>query len=221
MKQSEVFSLRISGDFALFTRPEMKAERVSYDVITPSGARGVVEAILWKPAIRWRVHRIGVLRPIRFISVRRNEVGSKISLDRAREGLAGEEPRPYLAGDDRRQRNAVMLRDVAYRVEVSFELTKRASGDDSVIKFTEMFKRRIRRGQHFHQPYLGCREFPATVTWANDDEPPHETFGGMAHDLGWILLDMDHREKPPRPLFFHAVMHDGYIDVPNLEEVVA
>ena len=152
-----------SGDVAVFTRPELKAERVSYPVMTPAAARGLIEAILWKPAIRWQVTSIAVLNPIRWIAFRRNEVDSKaVAPKRAVIDTGGAAP-VLLADDKRSQRNTVALRDVRYLIEARFELTDRAGPMDTVAKFASMFNRRLQRGQHFSQPYLGCREFPADV----------------------------------------------------------
>ena len=145
------FRLRVWGRNACFTRPEMKVERVSYDVMTPSAARGVLEAILWKPAIRWVVDRIDVLNPIRWESVRRNEVGITMSLRS-----------PCLFVEDQRQQRAgLFLREVDYVIHARFEITDRAGPDDNPTKFQEMFLRRAEKGQCFHRPYLGCREFAA------------------------------------------------------------
>ena len=152
-ERSQSFRVRVQGAYACFTRPEFKTERVSYEVMTPSAARGILDTILWKRAIRWRVERIHVLSPIRFESVRRNEVNSKASL--------GGDVRHYFADEDRAQRNTVMLKDVDYVIEAHFEMTERAGPEDNLRKFTEMFERRVGRGQCFHAPYLGCREFAA------------------------------------------------------------
>ena len=201
----------------------MKVERVSYDVITPSAARGVLEAILWKPQMCWRIRRITVLNPIRFITVKRNEVASKIpSTFRswARDNKGGES---FYADDDRQQRNAMLLRDVAYLVEADIELTDKSGPDDNLNKYVEMFKRRIEKGQQFHQPYLGCREFPAAVSLANTDHQPHDELRGE-HDLGWMLNDLVYENGAvAEARFYRAIMRDSVIDVPALEaeEVVA
>ena len=149
--KSRTFRLKVWGENACFTRPEMKVERVSYDVMTPSAARGILEAILWKPAIRWQVTRIDVLKPIRWTSVRRNEVGAVMS------------PRTngLFVEDQRQQRAGLFLRDVAYVIHAFFEMTDKAGAEDNVKKFEEMFMRRAEKGQCFHRPYLGCREFAA------------------------------------------------------------
>lgn len=212
--------VRIRGDAACFTRPELKTERVSYEVITPSAARGVLEAILWKPAIRWEIHRIHILKPIRFGQIKRNEVGSKLS-ERGDHGT-------YLADEDRVQRNTLFLRDVDYIVEARFAMTDQAGPTDTPAKFAEMFQRRLAKGQHFHQPYLGCREFPATVESAPErwNTPPE--LAGIK-PLGLMLWDMAHNPKATRisegqrlhvcdgckPLFFEARLQDGVLEVPR------
>ena len=205
--RSPIFRVRTRGPYACFTRPEFKAERVSYEVITPSAARGLLEAILWKPAIRWRVERIHVLAPIRFIAVKRNEVTDKAS------------PRggPFFAEERRAQRNSLLLRDVDYVIEASFELTERAGPEDNLVKFIEMFTRRLANGQCFHAPYLGCREFvarldPAPSTWAIPGELSGE------RDLGLMLQDLTFSPDGSgvaRPYFFAAVLRNGAIAVPE------
>jgi CRISPR-associated protein Cas5d len=222
MHRSGTLRVRVSGPWALFTRPEMKVERVSYDVMTPSAARGVLEAVLWKPGMRWVVERITVLRPIRHMAVKRNEVASKVSSDAAQWAWVGRAERAFFADDDRQQRNAIVLRDVDYLVEASIELTPRAGSDDSIPKFVAMFCRRVEKGQHFHQPYLGCREFPAAVSPATGVERPDRSLAGEI-DLGWVLHDIEYENgRPKRPRFFRAVMRDGVIDVPpSTKEVTA
>jgi CRISPR-associated protein Cas5d len=223
--RSPTLKVHISGEFALFTRPEMKVERVSYDVITPSAARGILEAILWKPQMRWVVRSMTVLNPIRFMNLKRNEVASKIpSTFRtwARENKGGDS---FYADFDRNraQRNAVLLRDVAYVVEANIQLSDKAGPDDNLNKYTEMFQRRLEKGQQFHQPYLGCREFPANVQATKGSERPDDSLMGE-HDLGWMLNDLVYEAGTPiEPRFFRAVMRDGVIDVPALdaEEVTA
>jgi CRISPR-associated protein Cas5d len=206
--------LWVRGDYACFTRPEMKVERVSYDVMTPSAARGVLEAIHWKPALRWVVDRIRVLKPIRFQSIRRNEVGSKIPEGNARRAMkAGS-----LAGlslfvdENRQQRAATVLREVAYVIEAHFERTPKWGREDNEAKHHEMFARRAMKGQCFHQPCLGCREFPADFCFIEDDkyEPDDELSG--ERDLGWMLYDIDFASGMT-PLFFRPMMSDGVIDV--------
>ena len=218
--------LLVWGERACFTRPEMKVERVSYDVITPSAARGILEAIHWKPAICWVVDRIHVLKPIRFESIRRNEVGGKLSA--ASVGKAMKAGRTdnlvTLVEEDRQQRAATVLREVAYVIEAHFELTARADETDSEGKHLDIFNRRARKGQYFHAPCLGVREFPASFELIEPDAPLPAVHADLLgeRELGWMLHDIDFaHEMTPR--FFRAVMRDGVIEVPALrgEEVKA
>lgn len=215
--------LHVSGARACFTRPEMKVERVSYDVMTPSAARGILEAIHWKPAIRWVIDAIHVLKPIRFQSLRRNEVGHKIPSTKARAAMRrGDlEGLQLLADEDRQQRAATILVDVAYVIEAHFALTDHAGPDDNEGKHLDVFNRRAARGQCFHQPFLGTREFPADVEpVAPDASPPrgseHPDLGfGAPRDLGFMLFDIDHG-APERPsLFFRAKLDRGVLAVPH------
>lgn len=207
----EPLRLRASGPLACFTRPELKAERVSYQVMTPSAARGLLEAILWKPAIRWRVERIKVLSPIRWMAFRRNEVNGRASPPPAKVIGAGGAAPVLLADADRAQRNTVALLDVDYVIEARFELTERAGKEDNRAKFVDMFHRRVERGQHFHQPYLGCREFVADVRPVDADIPQaiDET-----RDLGLMLYDLDYSPGQNRPLFFRARLDRGVLEIP-------
>ena len=222
------FCLEVKGDYACFTRPEMKVERVSYDVITPSAARGIFEAIFWKPAIRWRIRTIEVLNPIKWISVRRNEVGQ----------TASERSDGIFIEAARQQRAGLFLRDVAYRLHAELEfipLSKRANvkhpvpealqdgwetealhKDENPGKYNAMFERRARKGQCFNQPYLGCREFSCEFrlveNTANEPAPISET-----RDLGFMLYDLDFQKnlKEPPSAFFRAQLENGVIDVPD------
>jgi CRISPR-associated protein Cas5d len=210
MSRSPTFKVRVFGPYACFTRPELKAERVSYEIITPSAARGVLEAILWKPAIRWRVERIHVLAPIRWDAVKRNEVGSKANLKSAYQA--------YCADEDRQQRNTLLLRDVDYVVEAHFRMTERAGPGDNLAKFVEMFERRLAKGQTFHSPYLGCREFAASVLPAPAQWAVPEAVRGD-RDLGLMLNDLvfdEEGRKPPQPVFFEARLRDGVVEVPEV-----
>ncbi len=210
------YCLAISGDLACFTRPEMKVERVSYDIITPSAARAVFEAILWKPAIRWHVRRIEVLKPVRFMNLRRNEVGSKVSTSNVTKAMNGSDIDLSIYADDpseRAQRASLLLRDVAYRVHAELEV--RADRQDPMPpqKYHAMFERRAQNGQWVNQPYLGCREFDARVRWVTDaaaePEPINET-----RDLGWMLHDLDFKNPDdPQPVFFRAQMNAGVVEV--------
>ena len=219
--------LHIWGARACFTRPEMKVERVSYDVITPSAARGILEAVHWKPAIRWHVDRIHVLKPIRFESIRRNEVGGKISpasVTKAMKAGSTAGLATYV-DEDRQQRAATLLRDVAYVIEAHFEMTAAAGADDSVGKHLDIFNRRARKGQCFHAPCMGVREFPAFFKLLEDGDPLPEvdaSLKGAPQDLGWMLHDIDFQQGMT-PRLFRARMVDGVIDVPawQSEEVKA
>lgn len=217
--------LHIWGERACFTRPEMKVERVSYDVITPSAARGILEAIHWKPAIRWHVDRIHVLKPIRFESIRRNEVGSKVS---ARNVLSAMKAKctqnlHTVADEDRQQRAATVLRDVAYVIEAHFDLTNKAGADDNEGKHLDQFKRRAKKGQCFHQPCMGTREFTAHFALLDEADVWPVTAlsdNDRNRDLGWMLHDIDFAAGNT-PRFFRAELKDGVIEVPafHSEEV--
>ena len=209
--------LHVWGERALFTRPEMKVERVSYDVITPSAARGILEAIHWKPAIRWVIDSIEVLKPIRFESIRRNEVGSKLSAASVGKAMKAGRTDGLVTRveDDRQQRAATVLRDVGYIIGAHFELTDKAGPDDNVGKHLDIFNRRARRGQCFHAPCLGTREFAANFALVEDATPAPPTDPSLAgeRDLGWMLHDLDF-SNGMAPRFFRARMVDGVIQVP-------
>jgi CRISPR-associated protein Cas5d len=237
----KTYCLEVSGDFACFTRPEMKVERVSYDVMTPSAARAVFETILWKPAIQWRVTRIEVLKPIKWINLRRNEVGAVVSARKVQTAMnSGSGDLGLYIEDERQQRAGLFLRDVAYRIHAGFEmrdasrhkpnfphLSKHSINDpdeqraadeaNTPPKFFNMFERRATKGQCVNQPYLGCREFAASFRLVKDvavePVPIAET-----RDLGWMLYDMDYTNlASPDPKFFHAEMKDGVLDLTNVE----
>lgn len=215
---SPLLRLRCSGPLAIFTRPELKTERFSYPVPTPSAMRGVLEAVLWKPAISWRIHRIHVLTPIQFTSFRRNEVNNKAVAPKAAIIANGGAAPLFYADEDRAQRNTVALSNVDYLVEARFVMTERAGEGDTVAKFAAMFDRRLERGQVFHQPYFGCRECAADVRPADGNENAiPET-----QDLGLMLWDIAFRTtkgKPDnRPIFYWARMENGVISVPENEE---
>ena len=209
------FCLEVSGEFACFTRPEMKIERVSYDVITPSAARAVFEAVLWKPAIRWQIERIEVLKPITWTNVRRNEVGSVIPMGSVKTAMkCGKGMLGLYVEDDRQQRAGLILRDVAYRLHAHFEMTDKAGTEDNEGKFADMFRRRASSGQCFNQPYLGCREFSARFRLV---EPNLVAMNPIpeSRDLGWVLYDLDYSDaKNIRPLFFRAQLENGVVQVP-------
>jgi CRISPR-associated protein Cas5d len=217
--------LKVWGDHACFTRPEMKVERVSYDVMTPSAARGILEAIHWKPAIRWVIDRIHVLKPIRFQSIRRNEVGSKISAANVKKAMnrGSLEGLHLLIDGDRQQRASTVLTDVAYVIEAHFTLTKKAASDDTEAKHISMFNRRAGGGQCFHQPCLGTREFAADFSLIPEGETTPEPdprdrtveLGfGRPRDLGFMLWDIDHQAKGKPSLLFRALLENGVIVVP-------
>lgn len=215
--KSKTLCLKVWGDNACFTRPEMKVERVSYDVMTPSAARGILEAILWKPAIRWKIEQIDVLLPIRWESVRRNEVGAQMS---SRTG-------GLFIEDQRQQRAGLFLRKVAYVIHAHFEMTDKAGETDNVMKFQEMFLRRAGKGQCFHRPYLGCREFSAHFEPVLHDDPMPQTIE-ETRDLGWMLFDMLHDKQCDNdhvhtcteschPSFFKAKLESGTIRIAGTE----
>ncbi len=208
------FRLHVTGPYACFTRPEMKVERVSYDVITPSAARGILESMLWKPEMRWIVERLEVLNPIRFVSVRRNEVGARARGPDAAE-IAGRKPPPSLdATKERQQRASLLLRDVAYVIQARIALTDRAGPGDSLAKYHDMFLRRAERGQWARPPCLGTREFAADVALADSNTSPPLA---EDRDLGWMLLDIMWNGDQANPRFFRAAMRQGVIDVPALD----
>lgn len=232
-------TLKVFGDYALFSRPEMKVERVSYDVITPSAARGILEAIYWKPQIRWVIDELTVLNPIRFTNVRRNEISTKVAVKGATGVNAGmKDPNvvPRLAVDqNRQQRASMLLKDVAYVIRAHIEVLDRrmerggaeVDASSAVGKHLDMFKRRARKGQAFHQPYFGCREFPVSFELIEEESQipqPHESLvTGEAKDLGYMLHDIEFEQdraskkvKSTTPYFFRAEMCDGVISVPEL-----
>lgn len=229
--------LKVSGDYALFSRPEMKVERVSYDVITPSAARGVLEAIYWKPQIRWIIDEIHVLNPIRFTNIRRNEVSSKIPVKGGggvNAAMLNSDIRPTMdVAENRQQRASLLLKDVAYLIKAHVHILDSGvemdgsspGGYEAIGKHLDMFKRRARKGQCFHQPYFGCREFPVRFELIENEADlpiPDDALRGEK-DLGFMLhdieFDQDSNTKKVRattPHFFRASMTDGVIRVPEL-----
>ncbi len=233
--------LEVWGDYASFNRPEMKVERVSYEFITPSAARGVLEAIYWKPEMRWVIDRIHVLSPIRFTQVRRNEVDQKIPLRNANlvkqkgKGVLG-----IFVEEHRQQRAARILKDVRYGIEAHLEVLDPGKDEEGMVpehpeaKHLETFKRRAAKGQCFHHPYLGCREFPAHYRLLEEEEkfPPIPSELQGEHDFGYVLWDIEFKYDPkgpvvesnkgrrlkPQPRFFKAVMRNGIIQVPSFSE---
>ncbi len=223
----KTYCLEVSGDFACFTRPEMKVERVSYDVMTPSSARAVFESILWKPSIRWHIDKIEVLKPIRWISIRRNEVGAVISVRNAQEAMnKGTGQLGLNIEDERQQRAGLFLRDVTYRIHAHFELQLNAGENNTAAKFMDMFERRAEKGQCVNQPYLGCREFACNFRLVdtsleqskqNELKPMERRDLGfeVPRDLGWMLYDMDYcNAADPQPRFFRATLENGILNVP-------
>lgn len=209
--------LEVWGDWACFTRPEMKVERVSYDVITPSSARAIYEAILWKPAIRWHIQKIEVLKPIKKITIRRNEVGRIATLPTAKLLQGGQaDSLGFDVETTRQQRASLLLQNVAYRLHAWFDLlpgNNQEDGiDESPAKYAAMFERRAKNGQYFHQPYLGCREFACYFRLVK----PHVDFAppiSLTKDLGWMLYDMDYSDPNNiTPEFFDAKMINGAIN---------
>jgi len=242
------FCLEVSGDYACFTRPEMKVERVSYDVITPSAARAVFDAILWKPAIYWQLKKIEVLAPLKWISVRRNELSTTVNVGNMASGICIDELKSDGRPKYRQQRAGLFLRDVKYRLHAEFRFipsekrgrvinpvpewlvdSKEVADlkkpdirkDETEAKYAAMFERRACKGQHFHQPYLGCREFAAAVCLVDPDVEPATPIP-ETRDLGWMLYDLDYSDPADiKPMFFRARMEGGIIIVPlpDSEEV--
>lgn len=200
----------------------MKVERVSYDVMTPSAARSIFEAILWKPAIRWRVYRIEVLKPLRWINLRRNEVSAVVSTRNVQQAMtAGSGTLGLYIEDERQQRAGYFLRDVAYRIHAEVSLAPSHSGEP-LMKYTEMFARRASKGQCVNQPYLGCREFAADVRLVDPAVSTLTAPIAETRELGWMLYDLDYTHPSnPQPRFFNPKMVSGVIEVPPFEEARA
>ncbi|ACL75831.1 type I-C CRISPR-associated protein Cas5c [Ruminiclostridium cellulolyticum] len=211
--------LEVWGEYALFTRPEMKVERVSYDVITPSAARGIIEAIYWKRAIKWVIDKIHVCNKIQFTNIRRNEVSIKIAKSNAKALMDGTKTNDYInTNEQRQQRASLVLKDVRYVIEAHFELTDKAGGDDTVEKHYNIALRRMRQGQCYHTPCFGCREFPAKFRLVEDDSI--KTHYSGEQDLGFMLYDMNFSDSDNiHPIFFRAKMADGVIDLKNIAKV--
>jgi CRISPR-associated protein Cas5d len=239
-------TLHVSGDLACFSRPELRVERLSYDVITPSAARGILEAIYWKPQIAWRIDRIHVLEPIRFTTIRRNEVAVKASERTARTAMnTGTGDVGILVEDHRQQRAATLLRDVGYIIEAHFDILdrrfERGGGEmperEAAGKHLDMFNRRARGGQCFQQPYFGTREFPARFALVEGELPVsrlpedqrNRDLGLMLHDIlyvpdpkgGTIIESNQRRRVRAEPRFFRAALKDGVLEVPPLSETLA
>jgi CRISPR-associated protein Cas5d len=208
--------LKVWGDHACFTRPEMKVERVSYDVMTPSAARGILEAIHWKPAIRWVIDRIHVLKPIRFQSIRRNEVGSKAPVGKIKTAMnrGSLEGLYLLVDEDRQQRASTVLADVAYVIEAHFEIALKDDPEETEGKHLDVFNRRAARGQCFHQPCLGTREFAAKFELIPADAALPAAID-ETRDLGFMLWDIDHVGQGKPSLLFRARLDRGIMKVPQ------
>ena len=210
-----MIKLEVWGDYACFSRPEMKVERVSYDVMTPSAARGLIEAIYWHPGMRYVIDRIRVCAPIRFTNIRRNEVMNVVSAKNVKQ-LMEHGGDSYIASPESiQQRAAMVLRDVRYVIEAHFVMTEKASHADNSGKFQDILTRRIEKGRFFHQPCFGVREFPAHFAKCEiTPECPEELRG--TKDLGWMLLDLDYSDpRDIKPKFFRAELKDGVLTVPQ------
>ena len=212
--------VRVWGDLAPFSRPEMKVERCSYDMMTPSAARGILEAIYWHPGMRWIVDRIYLRKPVRFTSIRRNEVKSKISANNVLSVMnGGDKPLFISSKEDIVQRAAVLLRDVDYVIEAHFEMTDNAGPCDNPGKFKDIVMRRLRRGECYHMPYFGCREFPANFELF-EQENVDTAYVGEEKDLGYMLYDFDYSNPEDiQPMFFRAVLTNGILDVRDCEVI--
>lgn len=216
---SKGVKVKIWGDYALFSRPEMKVERCSYDVITPSAARGILEAIYWHPGMRWIIDQIYVNKPIQFTSVRRNEVKSKISANNVLPVYNGSSKKLYISSKaEIVQRASLILRNVEYVIEAHFEMTDKANESDNSGKFKDIIMRRLKRGECFHTPYFGCREFPVKFCLCEEDEIHTAYDDEDEKDLGFMLYDMDYSDPQNiQPMFFRAIMRNGVIDLRNCE----
>ena len=211
--------VKVWGEYALFSRPEMKVERCSYDVITPSAARGILEAIYWHPGMKWVIDKIYVQKPVQFTSIRRNEVKSKISSNNVLPVYNGADKPLYISTkSDIVQRASLLLRDVSYVIEAHFEMTEKAVESDSPGKFKDIIMRRLKRGECYHTPYFGCREFPANFCLCEDDKI--ETAYSGEKDPGFMLYDMDFSDLDNiQPMFFRALMKDGVINLRDCEVI--
>lgn len=213
--------VRVWGDYALFSRPEMKVERCSYDVITPSAARGILEAIYWHPGLMWKIDRIYVCRPISFTNIRRNEVKSKVQCGNVLNVMNGGNKNLYLSTKEEIvQRASLLLKDVEYVIEAHFEMTSRANVSDNPGKFKDIMMRRLRKGECFHTPYFGTREFPVCFELFEGEKVETAYEDIEEKDLGFMLYDLDYRENGDiEPMFFRAVMRHGVIDVADCEVI--
>ena len=210
--------VEVWGDYACFSRPEMKVERVSYDVMTPSAARGLLESIFWHPGLRWVIDKIYVLSPIKMTNIKRNEVKAKILAGNVKSAMAGGRTELLLStSDEIQQRSALVLQKVRYVISAHFEITQNAAQSDNPGKFQDIIKRRLRRGQCYHQPYFGCREFPAAFReWQGGEIPTIDE----SRDLGFMLWDMDYSDRTDiQPQFFRAKLEKGVLHLEDCEVV--
>ncbi len=216
-------SIEVWGEYACFSRVEMKVERVSYDVMTPSAARGLIESIYWHPGMRWIIDRIHVCAPIRFTNIRRNEVKDTVNARKVKKTIEKSGEPLYLATSDSiQQRASLVLTQVHYVIDAHFEMTDKASPGDNPGKFQDIIHRRLAKGQCYQQPCLGVREFPAHFRECQQKPPCPEELRGTK-ELGWMLLDLDYTDPADiRPIFFRGVLHDGVLEVPDpaAQEVV-
>ena len=210
--------VEVWGDYALFSRPEMKTERVSYDVMTPSAARGIIEAIYWHPGLKWIIDKIYVLSPIRFTNIRRNEVKAKASARAAKQAMTKKNVDLYLSTKEEiQQRASMVLCKVHYVIEAHVELTDKANASDNAGKFQDIISRSLKRGQCYHTPYFGCREFPVNFREYEFDSVP-TAYAGEDKELGYMLYDMDYSDlQHIRPMFFKATLHNGVLDLRDCE----
>ena len=213
--------VRVWGTYALFSRPELKVERCSYDVMTPSAARGILEAVYWHPGMRWIIDKIHVVKPVQFTSVRRNEVKSKVLASSVLQNYNGADKPLYISTKtDIVQRASLLLKDVEYVIEAHFEMTDRANETDNPGKFKDIIMRRLRRGECFHMPYFGCREFPANFCLCEEAEIRTAYDDVKEKDLGFMLYDMDYSDRNHiQPMFFRAVMKRGVLDLRDCEVI--
>ena len=212
--------VKVWGDYALFSRPEMKVERCSYDIITPSAARGILEAIYWHPGMSWKIDSIHVIKPIQFTSIRRNEVKSKISANNVLSVYNGAKKELFISSKEEIvQRASLLLKDVEYVISAHFDLTDKANDSDNPGKFKDIIMRRLRRGECYHTPYFGCREFPANFCLC--EEEVHGAYEVVEDkDLGFMLYDMDYSNPEDiQPMFFRAVMRRGVVDLRECEVI--
>lgn len=211
--------LEVWGDYALFSRPELKVERVTYDVMTPSAARGILEAVYFHPGLRWIIDKIYVLSKIKYDNIRRNEVKAKASATKIRGVMQGADGAELYINtkDEIQQRAALVLKDVHYVIEAHFEMTDKANATDNPGKFQDIVKRRAKKGQCFHNPYFGCREFPVNFRLYEFADVP-TVYDEEEKDLGFMLYDFDYSDlENITPMFFRAVLKKGVLDLTNCE----